>query len=217
MSDLSYTPTFHHKPWIDNVDRVKAGGPDGFNVRFEAIDSDLHQVSTVVTTIDTLLTNAGPTPPSGSQRLLVPLDPTKELIPDFSTWTCDLTGAIHPQPDSASPGRGSSSTMDLSLPDQATLVSMRVIGHYTGAAQVRVLVQRNSLFNILSADALAQINIGPPGPGNPFDMTKPVDAAFAAVDNNQFRYALQFLATSVGDADSITLMVDSVELFYTLG
>jgi hypothetical protein len=218
MSDLSYTPTFHHKPWIDNVDRVKAGGPDGFNVRFEAIDSDLHQVSTVVATINTLLDNAGPTPPSGTQRLLVPLDPAQEnLIPDFGIWTCDGTGAIHPQPDSASSGRGAAATMDLRLPDQATVVSMRMIGHYTGAALIDVRILRFSLFNIHTGDALVQVNLAPPGPANPYDITTPANAAFAVVDNTQFRYALRFEANSVGDTDSVTLMVDSVEIFYTLG
>ncbi len=218
MSDLSYTPTFRHKPWVDNVDRVKAGGPDGFNVRFEAIEADLHQVSAVVATIGTLLDSAGPATPSGTQRLLVPLDPSPELSPGSGFWTCDGTGAMHPQPDSVSAARSASSTMDLSLPDKATLVSMRVIGrHQSGSAHVSVGMQRNHLFNIgISADSLARISVDPPGPGNPYDLSTPVTAAFAAVDNNQFRYALTFFANSVTDADSLNITVDSVELFYTL-
>src|SRR6186713_2346421 len=100
MSDLNYTPTFHHSPWIDNVSRVKAGGPDGFNVRFEAIESDLHQVSAVVDSIDTLVDAVGAGPAPGSQRLLVPLDPTSEVnIP--GDWICDVTGALHAPPDAS--------------------------------------------------------------------------------------------------------------------
>src|SRR5207248_2583009 len=65
MSDLSYTPTFFHKPWTDNVSRITAGGEDGFNVRFAAIESDLHQVSTVVDKIALEIV---------TRRLSVPLD-----------------------------------------------------------------------------------------------------------------------------------------------
>jgi len=217
VSQLSYTPTFRHTPWVDNVSRVKAGGPDGFNVRFEAIDSDLHQVSTVVATINTLLDSAGPAQ-SGTQRLLVPLSPTHELIPGSQVWAADNIGAIHPEPDSASAAKIAASTMDLSLPDQATLVSMRVIGAYQSAsANISIGIQRNHLSNIgISADSLVRINITPPGPGNPYDITMPV-TAFAAVDNNNFRYALTFGATGVADADTLRITVDSVEIFYTLG
>jgi hypothetical protein len=145
----------------------------------------------------------------------VPIEGHVFAFPPF--WTCDTTGAIHPQPDLATGLASASSTMDLSLPDQATLVSMRIIGRYSGAAHISVEIQRHSLLNIgTPADSLVQINIAPPGPANPYDLSMPVNTAFAAVDNHQFGYALTFFAKSVGDTDSLNITVDSVELFYTL-
>jgi|GEM_PF-4663272 len=36
---------FKHSDWIDNYDRVKAGGPDGFNDHFHAIEVDLDSIA----------------------------------------------------------------------------------------------------------------------------------------------------------------------------
>lgn len=50
-----FDPTFKHEEWIDNVDRVMAGGPNGFNVRFNALQADLVQMAEVVKTLDLAL------------------------------------------------------------------------------------------------------------------------------------------------------------------
>ena len=55
MADVSFTPTFTHTPWVDNRDRVQAAGPNGFNIRFSQLQSDLQTLSSVVSTIDTEL------------------------------------------------------------------------------------------------------------------------------------------------------------------
>ncbi|UPJ53424.1 hypothetical protein IVB30_20170 [Bradyrhizobium sp. 200] len=39
-----FTPTFEHQDWIDNLDRVTAGGPNGFNGRFNALQTDLNRI-----------------------------------------------------------------------------------------------------------------------------------------------------------------------------
>ena len=72
MAEPSFTPTFHHTDWVDNVDRVQAGGPNGLNVRLNAIEADLHQVSIVVGQIDAALDQhrTGTTP--RQQRVNVP-------------------------------------------------------------------------------------------------------------------------------------------------
>jgi len=39
--DISpYTPSFSHTDWIDNRDRVQAGGDNGFNARFHALEAE---------------------------------------------------------------------------------------------------------------------------------------------------------------------------------
>jgi hypothetical protein len=54
-STVQFTPTFEHQDWVDNVDRVTAGGPNGFNGRFNALQADLNQMTDVVKTINTAL------------------------------------------------------------------------------------------------------------------------------------------------------------------
>ena len=48
MATPPYTPKFQHQEWVDNVDRVSAGGLNGFNVRFLAIQEDLFKLGEVV-------------------------------------------------------------------------------------------------------------------------------------------------------------------------
>ncbi|CCK24480.1 hypothetical protein BN159_0101 [Streptomyces davaonensis JCM 4913] len=52
MASLSFTPTFRHTDYVDNRDRVQAGGPNGFNARFRALEEDLGKLSEVVTQVD---------------------------------------------------------------------------------------------------------------------------------------------------------------------
>jgi len=219
MTDPSYTPTFTFQPWVDNVSRVRAAGPDGFNGKFEAIESDLHQASTVVAAIGTLIDSTVSGPPSGPQRLLVPLDPVDvggSGFPRPGVWFYDLGGAIHPAPGPTF--HTAESSMDLSLPDDATLTSMRVIGLFGSSdATMTVEMQRYSLFDTAQpADVVATMTVDGSGNSNPYDIPVPAEAAFSAVNNDQYRYALRFSASVANANDSDLLSVDSVELFYTL-
>jgi hypothetical protein len=55
MANVSFTPTFHHSDYVDNRDRVQAGGPNGFNARFRALETDLSKLSTAITDVDAAL------------------------------------------------------------------------------------------------------------------------------------------------------------------
>jgi hypothetical protein len=55
MANVSFTPTFHHTNYRDNRDRVQADGPNGFNARFRALETDLSELSTVVKDVDDAL------------------------------------------------------------------------------------------------------------------------------------------------------------------
>ncbi len=55
---ITYTPLFTHDDWIDNVDRVQAGGPNGFNIRFNGVAEEFGKLSTVVASIGTAIDNA---------------------------------------------------------------------------------------------------------------------------------------------------------------
>src|SRR5436189_142315 len=63
MTDtIDYTRTFQHPDWVDNVDRVQAGGPNGFNNRFHALEAEfdklhdvIHQINTTIDTLNSLI------------------------------------------------------------------------------------------------------------------------------------------------------------------
>ncbi|MFD8756895.1 hypothetical protein ACFV0O_38850 [Kitasatospora sp. NPDC059577] len=40
MAITPYTPKFSHTDWIDNEDRVQAGGENGFNIRFHNLETE---------------------------------------------------------------------------------------------------------------------------------------------------------------------------------
>jgi hypothetical protein len=189
MTDPSFTPTFHHVPWVDNVDRVQAGGLNGFNIRFDAIGADLRQVSTVVDQIDDAIDalRDDPNPPQPT-TVLVPLQVVSTNQAGFAPgggWGYDEVGAISP----GSSIRGNGAVMDLDLPNQAVLVSFRVRGLFSGdQADMSLSLSRASIADPTRAvDVLGTVT----DPGtNPYDITVTVDARFATVDNGSFRYAL---------------------------
>jgi hypothetical protein len=58
-----YTRQFQHKDWIDFVDPVQAGGDNGFNQRFHALENEFDLISTAITSVDSAVTdlqNASP-------------------------------------------------------------------------------------------------------------------------------------------------------------
>ncbi|MEW1913739.1 hypothetical protein AB0442_35830 [Kitasatospora sp. NPDC085895] len=40
-----YHPAFTHEDWIDNQDRVQAGGAKGLNVRFHGLETEFHRLA----------------------------------------------------------------------------------------------------------------------------------------------------------------------------
>src|SRR5262245_54762256 len=52
---VQFMPTFRHQDWVDTVDRVTAGGVNGFNGRFNALLADLNQLTQVVKAVDDAL------------------------------------------------------------------------------------------------------------------------------------------------------------------
>jgi hypothetical protein len=59
-----YTRQFQHTDWIDFVDPVQAGGNNGFNERFHALESEFDLISAAITSVDSALTAFEQTPPA---------------------------------------------------------------------------------------------------------------------------------------------------------
>lgn len=209
MTDLSYTPTFDPTDWIDNVSRISGDGPNGFNVRFDAIASDLHEAAAAVTRIDSALGQPVGTP-TGQQLLTPGLDLATEV--DFAGgWTYDKTGAAHPNFGAG----GGIAVMGLSLPTNARLASFRAIGLYAGSpTTLSIALIRAPLADVsVPPDKLAEISSGTSPLTNPYDVTLSVDSRYALVDTGTYRYCVVATAAFVQDVTATSLA--TVQLAYT--
>jgi hypothetical protein len=208
VTDLSYTPTFAPTDWIDNVDIVSGDGPKGFNVRFDAIRSDLQQAASVVTAIAQAL-GRPVGEPTGPQLLTPALD----LASVTGAWSYDGIMAVHP-PAGDGPFVA---VMGLSLPADARLGTFRAIGLCPGPpTALDITLFRVSLTDFTAApDTLAQISTANVTFTNPYDVTMPVDPRFAAVDPAGFRYFVRATVTSVQDPSAISVV--TVQIAYTFG
>ena len=59
-----YTRQFQHQDWIDFVDPVQAGGNNGFNERFHALESEFDLIAAAVTSVDNAVTSIQGSPPA---------------------------------------------------------------------------------------------------------------------------------------------------------
>ncbi|MFK0282794.1 hypothetical protein ACIQVL_20365 [Streptomyces sp. NPDC090499] len=189
MADISYTPTFHHVAWEDRKDRVEAAGPNGFNIRFNAIASDLGQLSATVTDIGAAIDATNAAPPPQPQRLsFTPtLRPTGLL--SGGAWSYDRNGVAHAN------SLAMTGVANLTLPHGLRLTAVRVVGD----------MQRGSSHGVGGAISLARtpIRLVVPAPApeplavndsfsslGPFDLQIPVSAPRALIDTSVFRYVL---------------------------
>ena len=60
MASVTYTPKFQSPEYVDNVDRVQAGGPKGFNFQFQQLQAEfIHQRSCLQITPTSLSPHKG--------------------------------------------------------------------------------------------------------------------------------------------------------------
>lgn len=195
MAHVSFTPAFTHTPWVDNRDRVQASGPNGFNVRFAALQADLGNLSTVVQQIDTALDvlEAGP----GTTIRVVTQAPVLGPISGTGSWVHDAAGNAFRSGALTS----LSGIAAVVLPQGVTLSSLRVIGTNSGGGALRIDLMRAALAGNTPADRIARVV----GDAAPFDTTVAATAQFAVVDNATYRYFVLALLNGAGAADSVSL------------
>lgn len=202
MTDIAFTPAFKHIPWVDNRDRVAAGGPNGFNIRFDTLQKDLENLSGVVKKVDEAIKASGQ--PPAVQRMLsvapafVPVAPSRG-------WELDSFGvAVRPATDVNVKGM-----VIVSPPDGARLKQFRAIGTNNGSGTLRITLFRAPLTSASSSELLARIT----GTGS-YDDTQAVQAGKEQIDMSAFRY---FVVAQVSEAAvSDTVTVTSIQLSYTL-
>jgi hypothetical protein len=195
MADVSFTPTFTHTPWVDNKDRVQAGGTNGFNVRFSAVENDLQSISTVVGQIDAVLDSleAG----TGPVTHQLTVAPVLNAVTTGSPWSLDTSGY-------ATKGSNTQCTgiAPVPLPNGVTLSSFRASGQKGGAGLLQVQLWRAHATGPATAgDEILTVS----GDADPFDHTVAVTGAFAAVDTTTYRYFVLAKVAGAATTDVVTL------------
>lgn len=162
MAVVSYNPRFQHEDWIDNVDRVQAGGDNGFNIRFNTIETEFQQLSQVVQKVDGVLSALG----QAHARVTIGLTPI--LLPFGSnlTWSAitwssssggQQLGTFVEKPTAQAQASG---VLLLTLPSGVTLVNMRVLGEQIGAGDVRTELFQESRTDFLRRSLVAIVGLG---------------------------------------------------------
>ena len=194
---VSYVPVFQHTDWVDNVDRVRAAGDNGFNVRFHALEAEFERLSDVVKKISDALDALAQVPVATPVKLS--LTPTLVAITD--PWQHVFGGATKPPGATAAGGM-----MTVDLPQGVTIQSFRATGQ-KGSGSLGINLRRQSL----AAAANPELIVGlTPGAG-PFDQTAAAPANdVAKVDNDQFRYYVTAELDSATPAS--TVLVSSFQI-----
>jgi hypothetical protein len=179
MPQISYTPVFQLPNWRDNIDRVSADGPNGFNVQFTGLLNEFNQLSNVVSQLNAAIAAVGTPPPT---KVTITFTPTLTQT-DATPWT--HSPGLATKPAGATSAHG---MMSLGLPSGVTVLSLRLSGQNSDSSQ------KNPANGILLARLLRQslkLDGTPPDPmvtvqgtGVTFDTSGNVDAQFAKVDND---------------------------------
>ena len=194
MATIAYIRQFQHTDWQDNVDRVQAGGPTGFNQHFHDIEGDFDALAQVVNQINTALIALGQAPPPTATHLTS----MPALVAASSTgWQGGLGVVSKPANQTSAWG-----AMSIDLPTGAVIQAFRATGRNTGAGNLRIALQRQGVVLGTSSERIVGLdNIS----GDPFDQNGAANAAAGTVNNQQFKYFITAQLDNAGAADTVIL------------
>ena len=209
---VTYVPTFQHIDWIDNQDRVQAGGANGFNLRFHALETEFQKLSDAVTQLSNAIDALGVTPAT-----TVKVNVTPALVPIGTAGWQFTSGGFALKPAGVTGAHGMTSVV---LPDNAVIQSLRGTGRNAdsaqanpGAGSLRISLFRQTIAPGTTASLLvARVD----GVGVNFDISVPVAAGpNATVDNDNFRYFINADLDNAATADFVQLNAFQVTLLST--
>src|SRR3954451_1845790 len=156
---ITYTRTFTHHEWLDNVSRVQAGGDDGFNVRFHSLEGEFDTISRVVEQIAGALDQLSATPAAQEVRLSF----TPTLVgTSGAPWSHGVGFAQKPAGATSASGM-----MSMTLPHGARIRQFRAAGQNSGAGNLRISLVRQSASDPAAvSDQIARVD----GQDNPFNV-----------------------------------------------
>jgi hypothetical protein len=189
---VSYTPGFQHTDWVDNVDRVRAAGDNGFNVRFHALELEFGSLSAVIKKVGEALDALSQTPAATPEKLTLP--PVLATLVD--PWSHTFGGAEKPAGATQASG-----VMAVALPRGVRLREFRVTGEkQSGVLDVSLYRQG------LAAGATPELIVGISPSNGAFDQSALAPPGPAAdVDNAQYRYYVTAELSAAGGASTVTL------------
>jgi len=193
VADITYTRKFQHTDWQDNVDRVQAGGPTGFNQHFHDIEGDFDAISQVVGQVNTALQALGQKPPPPSVKMTLTPNMVQTAV---SGWT-HLQGLAQKPPTQTS----ASGMMSVSFPGPVQIVSLRAVGRNSGAGTLQISLFRMPIADSGNREQIAKVS----GTSDPFDLTVPADAAFASLDPGTDKCFILAEVNNAQAADTVIL------------
>jgi hypothetical protein len=206
---MAYTRTYSHLDWMDNVDRVRAGGDHGFNAEFHNLEAEFDAISSAITGL------AVKPPPT---KFTVTLTPN--LIPTTTQANAlfqHIEGAaVVPIKQILAAGM-----QTMPFPPGVVLNTLRMTGAKSSGT-IEAVLQRQLLPFGSQPAAVATVVVGPTQNG-PFDVSaNPADPNFTTVDTTQYRYYLSVslsggdpLAAQGVDGGGLSLILDAFQVAYT--
>jgi hypothetical protein len=208
---ISFTRTFVHPDWADNVDRVQASGDSGFNERFHAIEADLDTISSAFRDAQQLIDAlSARLPPSEVLLTLTPALlpsavgglPPAQLEPAWG----NIGGAAYKLGGQT----GAGGYMSVDLPHGATITSLRAVGIKEGSGGLIVALWQEELHTSSAGQPLI---VFAPNPQHTsfFDVTQ-APSSPVTVDNTQIRYWIQAGVRNAAVGDQVGLFTFQIAL-----
>ncbi|MFD6916882.1 hypothetical protein [Streptomyces virginiae] len=188
-----YKPQFAHKDWIDNQDRVQAGGTNGINDRFHQLEKEFARLAD--NHVNPLIDGLGTT----RYVSLIPALTAYEINGVKMPWTQGVDQVEKPSGTAAANG-----FMSISLPDNATVTSLKVTGDNASTNGVLTVALKGRQIANEGEGAVTLIETDEIG-------TAARPLGDAKITNNTHRY---FLTVDVVNAADDVVRVLCVQLTY---
>lgn len=202
---ISYTRTFAHNDWVDNVDRVQAGGDNGFNGRFHSVEAELDKISGVFGEVDTLLgTQSGQLTTLQQQvsalgtGIARTISVTPLLVATGPTGWDISTPGVARKPPSATSAHGA---VTVTLPAGAQITAFRALGHNAGKGAILIDLTAQGLDGQNQAPV---VRIQITAQMSPFDIALNPAVGHEAIDANTSYFILAQL-DNAGPTDDVVL------------
>ncbi|MEV3912622.1 hypothetical protein [Streptomyces canus] len=188
-----YVPKFSHSDWIDNEDRVQAGGENGFNIRFHKLEAEfaalaMNHLNPLIVSLSNSETCLSLIP------ILAPSDPVQPGTPAPPPKHWELVNDVAQKPATATEAHG---IMNISLPDGVEIKSLLMTGSRQPAGPMpTAFLRRRVVSGREGAEEIVKVNA--------FD-TPAAPELGAKVNNRTHRHFLQVDLPTVGVADSVKL------------